>query len=434
MRFKVASVLLTLTVLSSIGFVMSASETPLLEWSKTYYGSSGRAIQTADGGYAIAGSNASILFFPAWERAPTLIKTGSSGELQWNKTFEATGHVATSSVVQTKDGGYMLSGSSVIISNEFISEISAGNLPYSGWIIKTDEQGKLEWNKTIELPLERCYIIQTSDENFVLTGYMKNSSNATDGVLMMLDDGGNILWNKTFGGDSSRVFANTVVEANNAGYVVGGSWDGDGWLMKVDSEGNLQWSQTYLIGKSEAHLFWAVTKTSEGGYVLAGGRLDSACLIKTDSFGNMDWNRVYPAAGSLGFISVAEIKGGYVVVSQYDKQAWIAKVDENGDLLYDIKFGDVDKNNSSSVSSVIATDDGGFAVAGRLNSYSPSTSEDFQITPFVGDDVWLAKFAADSDLTTPTSVPNFPLWVVLSVFAIAVLLAAVIVRRKKSVK
>ncbi len=41
------------------------------EWSNTYFGTSGKAIQTSDGGYLIAGSNASLMF-PAAERAPAL--------------------------------------------------------------------------------------------------------------------------------------------------------------------------------------------------------------------------------------------------------------------------------------------------------------------------------------------------------------------------
>ena len=420
MRFKVASALLILIAVLALGFVKAASEIPQLEWSKTYYGVSGCAIQTADGGYAIAGNNASMLFYPAWERAPTLIKTDALGELQWNKTFEATGHVATSSIMQTTDGGYVLSGSK--IAPPTTSPV------YSGWVIKTDEQGNIEWKKTIEMPLERCYIIQTSDESYVLTGYTAN--NAT-GTLTKLDKNGDILWNKTFGEDSSRVFAYALLEANDGGYVVVGSWAGEGWLMKTDSDANVQWSQTYPLDGSNRYLFRGVAKTSDAGYVLAGGKLDKACLIKTDSLGNMDWNRIYPATGSLGFNSVVQTAGGYIAVSSYNEQVWIVKLDANGNCLGDAKYGDIGETVSSFASSVVVAGDGGFVVAGALNNYSPTTAEGFQVTPSVGDNVWLAKFAPEVGVSPSPTVPEFPTWAVQLLLAVAVFVSLVYVRRKQ---
>jgi hypothetical protein len=152
---------------------------PQVQWSQTFYGNSGHAILTSDGGYAIAGDNASILY-PASERAPILIKTDASGNLLWNKTFEATGLVATDSVVQTKDGGYALSGTN--IAPPLMSPI------YSGWLIKTDDKGNMQWNKTFGLPLQTCFVTQESDGSYVLTGYVANSFNGDNAVLMKLDE------------------------------------------------------------------------------------------------------------------------------------------------------------------------------------------------------------------------------------------------------
>lgn len=81
----------------------------------------------------------------------------------------------------------MLSGSNIVP--------PATSPVYSGWIIKTDSQGNIEWNKTIDLPLERCYVIQTSDERYVLTGYTANN---VTGYLTKLDENGDVLWSKSF--------------------------------------------------------------------------------------------------------------------------------------------------------------------------------------------------------------------------------------------
>lgn len=87
----VASALLIVLMVFPLSLVDAVSLTPQLQWSKTYYGDTGRAIQTNDGGFIIAANNASILFYPAWQRAPMLIKTASSGAVQWNRTFESVG-------------------------------------------------------------------------------------------------------------------------------------------------------------------------------------------------------------------------------------------------------------------------------------------------------------------------------------------------------
>ena len=94
--------IVTLVLIFSVLFVfipssMAAPDPPSIEWSKTYQGLQANAvIQTSDGGYAIAGK--------AWSsEAATLIKTDSSGNVQWQK---AIGDVV--SLAQTSDSGFVL--------------------------------------------------------------------------------------------------------------------------------------------------------------------------------------------------------------------------------------------------------------------------------------------------------------------------------------
>ena len=88
-KFILAAFLIATMIcgLASVDEVMAqsaapnSSQVPQLQWGKTYYGDSGSVIQTTDGGYAIAANNASIGFYPAWQRAPMLIKTDITGNL-----------------------------------------------------------------------------------------------------------------------------------------------------------------------------------------------------------------------------------------------------------------------------------------------------------------------------------------------------------------
>ena len=79
-----------------------------LQWNKTYGGpyndNAWSLVQTSDGGYAIAGYNASI-------GDALLVRTDSNGNQIWSKTYGGPGNDTANSVVEASDGGYVLAGS-----------------------------------------------------------------------------------------------------------------------------------------------------------------------------------------------------------------------------------------------------------------------------------------------------------------------------------
>ena len=81
-------------------------------WSKTFGGTGDEwafsVIQTFDGGYATAGYTTSS---GAGKADVWLVKTDSLGNQQWNKTYGGKEFDWASCVIQTKDGGYALAGS-----------------------------------------------------------------------------------------------------------------------------------------------------------------------------------------------------------------------------------------------------------------------------------------------------------------------------------
>ena len=101
-------------------------------WTKAYGGDSsesGFSIQlTSDSGYIIAGVTNS---FGAGNNDTYLIKTNSTGDTLWTKTFGTADDERSNSVQQTIDGGYILAGGSY--------NFAVGN--YDGYLIKTDANG-----------------------------------------------------------------------------------------------------------------------------------------------------------------------------------------------------------------------------------------------------------------------------------------------------
>jgi hypothetical protein len=84
----------------------------VMQWNKTHGGtghdSAEALVQTLDGGYALAGSTDS---FGAGEYDVWLVKTDPAGNHLWNQTYGGTSSDFAYSAIQTLDGGYALAGS-----------------------------------------------------------------------------------------------------------------------------------------------------------------------------------------------------------------------------------------------------------------------------------------------------------------------------------
>jgi hypothetical protein len=416
-KFSVVTFLLVLLLVPLIGIQCpnaDAAQSPM-QWNKTYSGLGGIAIQTSDGGYAITEMNATILFYPATQRTPVLTKTDTLGTLQWSITYELSGVADINAILQTSDGGYLISGSSILP--------PVSNPVYSGWLLKTSKDGDVEWTKTYGA-IDSCHVTQVADGNFVLVGSIANSFNGVDFAFIKTDSQGNVLWDKTERGSQSLpnvLLALDVVGTSDGGIAVAGSSKRNFWFMKTDSEGVAEFNKTYATVPDSSAVFMlrSVSETSDGGYILAGLQGSTAVhdtgnfawLIKTDSDGNMVWNRSY-YSGTTGFSSAVQlVDKGYAAVGAYNKQAIVVRTDSSGQLLYNESYGTSNADKNSYALSVVPTVDGGFAVSGTLDSYLPSNAEGYKTFPASEKTVWLAKFGAEtipsqSESTSPEKAPS----------------------------
>ena len=128
--------------------------------------------------------------------------------------------------------------------------------------------------------------------------------------------------------------------------------------------------------------------------------------------GNEQWNQAY--LDGQFFRSVAQsADGGYVMAGWYG-DAWLVKVNSSGTVSWTASYVDIGGPRSSY--SVVATSDGGYAVAGQL-----------------ANSLWLAKFAPEP---TPSpkgdSLEPFPISLIaVSIFAVAVIATSFLFYFKK---
>ena len=229
--------LFTIAMLASAG---TANAQPDSLWSRTF----GRehndvcfsAIQTEDGGYALAGITES---FGASRNDFWLVKTDADGDSLWSQTFGRSSDNECKSLVHTADGGYALAGFTYSSPNQDM------------WLVRTNAEGDSLWSRTFggAILWDMCYsIIQTANEGYALAGRTASfGAGDYDMWLVRTNADGDSLWSQTFGGrNDEECFS--IIQTADGGYALAGytrsfgAGDRDMWLVKTDADGDSLWS------------------------------------------------------------------------------------------------------------------------------------------------------------------------------------------------
>ncbi len=249
-----------------------------MEWDETY----GRAgweeaislIQTDDEGYAMAGYTES---FGAGGADFWLIKTDSSGIEEWNRTYGGVYSDWAFSLIRTSDGGFAMTGWKQ-------SYAGAGpHRGRDAWLVKTNSTGDMEWNQSYGeagYADDQGYsVTQTDDGGYAIAGHTRSFGAARyDWLLLRTDSLGNLRWAPMIYGGAYDDYAHFIRQTGDEGFLivgvtqvssVGGSFDG--WLMKTDSTGQIEWDQTFGEADVRDGLN-RVIETADGGYALAGSK------------------------------------------------------------------------------------------------------------------------------------------------------------------
>ena len=301
------------------------------EWNTTYGDESPEIatslLQTSDGGFTIGGSCFHGLL---------LVKTDSNGQQEWNQTFidpKWDQRVVGYSMIPTQDGGYAIVG-----------EIPTSEEGIDIWLIKTDTTGQQEWNKTfggksrvtlapditIESPNDdyAYSLIQTADNGYALAGRIMYGGigefGESDILFLKLNSTGQQEWNITLGGHNSDV-CYSVIQTEDNGYVLAGSTDSYGagssdmWLVKIDENGDPKWNTTF--GGTDSEWCYSLVQTADKGFALAGSTASFAddwsdfWLVKTDYNGQSQWNFTIDIRDSEDCFSVIQTTdGGFALI------------------------------------------------------------------------------------------------------------------------
>ena len=334
---------------------------PICQWFKSYNGTGEEAhghyiLSCSDGGFlqvGETGSNPKII----------LIKTDVNGEAVWKKEFSEGNHNLGNSVIET-DNEYLICGelnrNSCIIkvnkndgSTIAIKTYNNGGSDAIEHLVKTpqgyaavgytnaqDENNTFytEGNGVLLIMDEFLNLTNTVDiNNYMSHAYRIHIINnalyisgltegASDYSLIKTDFFGNVLWNKTYGGNADDHCFGMDVSANGSIFLTGhtksGTENWDTYTIKIDTNGTINWElkQGNPRGFDPKYIHdetWGVKATPDGGCIIVAGTGDEygtykrrcgnngdnsnewrVYLIKISASGNINWEKTYGNTGS----------------------------------------------------------------------------------------------------------------------------------------
>jgi len=250
-----------------------------------------------------------------------------------------------------------------------------------------------------------------------------------------LDAEGNIQWETTLGGTANETI-HDIQQTADGGYIVGAfstSSDGDVvgnngmrdfWIVKLDASGNIVWRTG--AGGGEDDILEAIIETSDGAIVAVGftssdtfdvsGQSD-AWVVKLDENGELLWETNLGDAQRDVAMSVVEtVDLGYAFTGSTEtvadkRDVWVVKLDQDGLVEWDRKYGGSENDTANSIQQ---TPDGGYIIGGASQSENGNVLENkggsdaFIIkTDEVGNIVWTKSYGgSNSDWITDIKQTN----------------------------
>jgi uncharacterized delta-60 repeat protein len=250
-------------------------------------------------------------------------------------------------------------------------------------------------------PDEAYAVQQTADGGYVVTGYTASfGASFTNIWVLKLNSDLGIAWQRSFGGGGIDG-AYAVEETADRGYVVAGKTSSFGagssdiWVLKFHSDGSTAWQKTY--GGSDAEVAYAIQQTSDEGYILAG-ETESPILhnkdiwvLKLNPDGDVSWQKKYGGPwDDVAYAVQQTLDGGYILAAHTHPSAdqsgdfWVLKLHVDGTIAWQKTYGG---DHDDRALSIVATTDGGYAVAGATESFGAGSS-----------DIWVLKLHVDGTI------------------------------------
>lgn len=227
-----------------------------------------------------------------------LLPVCTQAQITFEKSYTGSYDMDGLDVTPTTDGGYMIAG---FITNDIIDDMDV-------YIVKTNNIGDILWTKTYggDSPDFSYSILPTLDGNYFVLGYTQSFGGGDyDTWLLKLDNSGDTLWTKRYGSWGNDQ-GKEIISTSDGNYVITGYSnsatypDYQAYLIKINPSGDIIWEKYY--GGTNIELGNSVKQCPDGGYVMFGQTFSygagggDAYMVKTNTTGDALWYKTFGGA------------------------------------------------------------------------------------------------------------------------------------------
>ncbi len=243
-----------------------------------------------DSGYVAVGTSSS---FSNGNSDVYLVKTDWKGNTLWSRSIGSPGIENGYSIEQTFDSGFIIAG--------FTNNTAGGD--YDAMLIKTDSSGFVEWQKNFGgSDWDFAYAVSLApDSGFVFCGETYSFGNlSSDVYIVRTDKNGNLLWEKNYGG-TGKEKASNLTPIYDTSFIVCGYTDSygagmkDAWILNINlADGDTVYTKTFG-GAMDDEFVDVIRHSIDSGFVGIGysysfdPQSSQLYLLKTDRYGTQLW-------------------------------------------------------------------------------------------------------------------------------------------------
>lgn len=309
-----------------------------------YVGMSNSLKPTFDGGWVFGGGS-EYLSSTSNHADAILCKYKNNGDTDFVKFIGDTTWETAYDCIQTSDSGFVIVGIKGKYSPTFDSDY---------WIVKTDVNGNVTWERTIGSSLdEQAFRVVENNKNQIVVSGAKEIANPIHfPYIVIYDLQGNLIRTKSFNSGAFNCAAGSINLYNSNEYTMVGCLDtmlnsGDypypEYVSRLDSNFNFKWIS--LFNSPVLKAIYIAKEISDHGIVVIGFKEDNVLgfpvgwITKLDSSGNKVWEHFYTHGPTYNYFSDFQetLDHGFIVCGStygpHSQDSWIIKLDSNGCLM-----------------------------------------------------------------------------------------------------
>lgn len=376
-------------------------------------------------------------FFPKWQATAAFLllilffsfPLFGQSDLNWSQHYGGTQSDIAENIKTTADNHFILAGHS----NSNNQDITANQGLSDFLLLKTTQDGNIVWQRSYGgSQNDFAHDVAVTDDGYALAGVSYSSNGQVsnqfgngDIWIVKTDLNGNINWQRSYGSNQLDI-AKKIIPTIDGGYLLAGMTHsndiastngtyayGDIWLIKINATGDIEWQQT--LNGSRSEIPTALLQTATGDFMLAGisfskdgdfnnfGNSD-AFIAKINKTGSLQWVKNYGGTANDAIHDLKASKDGNYIATgyrgliditatgvkpDYDEQAWVLKIDTNGNEQWNRTFGGSKYEQAQSIATTL---DGGYILTANTESF------DNGINTKGKKDTWVIKLASNGDM------------------------------------